>query len=86
MQISRAMTINRSKISQRIRFARQWVGQTQEQLGEATNRSQATIARIEAAKQSIDAEDVAIFSQALGVKTDFFISEEVDINAIFRVD
>jgi transcriptional regulator with XRE-family HTH domain len=77
---------SRRKISSRIKLARNWQGLSQTELGDLTNRSQSIISRIEAAKQSIDAEDMPLFSRALGVDTQFFISDDVDINQIFRVD
>lgn len=78
--------ISRRKISSRIKLARNWHGLSQTELGDLTNRSQSIISRIESAKQSIDAEDMPLFSQALGVDTQFFINDNVDISQIFRVD
>jgi transcriptional regulator with XRE-family HTH domain len=76
----------RHKISERLRLFRNLAGFTQADLGRATNRSQAAICRLEAGKQSIDCDELPMFSQALGIKAEFFVSEDVDYNEIFRVD
>ena len=77
---------SRRKISNRIRQARTWRGWTQTELGDLTNRSQSAIARIESGHQSIGLDDVPLFSQALGVDTQFFINDDIDISQIFRCD
>ena len=77
---------DRRTISHRIRLARTNSGITQAELGDLTHRSQSVISRIESAKQSIEAEDMAVFSQALGVNTQFFIDSNVDLDQLFRVD
>jgi transcriptional regulator with XRE-family HTH domain len=76
----------RHKISERLRLFRTLAGVTQDELGRATNRSQAAICRLEAGKQSLDCDDLPMFSQALGIKAEFFVSEDVDYNEVFRVD
>lgn len=77
---------DRRTISLRIGLARKCRGLSQEDLGNLTHRSQSVISRIESAKQSIEAEDVAVFSQALGVGTHFFVDPNVDLGQLFGVD
>jgi transcriptional regulator with XRE-family HTH domain len=86
MQLPTLPMSDRRTISRRIRLARANSGMSQAELGEITHRSQSVISRIESAKQSIEAEDVVAFSQALGVDTHFFIDPNVDLNQLFGVD
>lgn len=86
MQLPTLPMTDRRTISHRIKLARANSGMSQAELGEITHRSQAIISRIENGKQSIQAEDVSVFSQALGVNTNFFVDTNVDINQLFRVD